>query len=294
VSAIDPALVRTLVDTAFPEWAGLPLTPVAEAGTDHHLFRLGDALCVRLPTADRIVGQADKEFRWLPELAPQLPLAVPNPVARGEPTADFPRAWGVYEWLEGRSAESARALGDRGAARILGTFVATLAGLDPEGGPLPGKHNFWRGCPLALRDEAVRDALATLDGIVDVDAAASVWEDALDAPLHDGRGRWVHGDLHPGNLLVCAGRLDAVIDFGGLAVGDPAVDLMPAWHWFSGEARAVFRTAVGAGDAAWRRGRGWALSMALLQLPAYGDDPARIARARASLDAVLEEAGARS
>ncbi len=175
-------------------------------------------------------------------------------------------------------------------AAALAQFVVALRGIDPGGGPEPGEHNFERGAPLATRDEEVRGALRRLEGDFDVVAAAAVWERALAAPAWDRLPVWIHGDLHGGNLLIDGGRLSAVIDFGGLGVGDPACDVMPAWTFLPAEARPTFRAALGVDDATWDRARGWALSMGLIALPYYKDtNPPLAANARRWIGETLRD-----
>jgi aminoglycoside phosphotransferase (APT) family kinase protein len=175
----------------------------------------------------------------------------------------------VYRWLEGEDEMHERVSNSRDAATALAGFVLALERIDPTGGPSPGAHNFGRGVPLALRDDFTRSAIASCAGTVDTDAVTAAWDEDLHAPAWDRPPVWIHGDLLPGNLLVEQGRLSAIIDFGGLGVGDPAVDLFGAWGFLSAEDRDVFRDALDVDDATWARGRGWALSIALVQLPYY-------------------------
>ncbi len=287
---VDAALVRRLISHQFPAWAELVVKRVPSGGTDNAMFRLGDELAVRLPRLARREGQVDKEQRWLPVLAPHLPLAVPEPVAMGEPGDDYPMRWSVCRWLSGRDALTTAPEDLEQAAVDLAGFVSALRAVDAEGGPPPGEHNFWRGEPIAVRDDMVRSALARLDGEVDRVAAAEAWATDASAPAWDGDPVWIHGDLMPGNLLVDNGRLHAVIDFGGLGIGDPAVELLPAWMMFSGPSRAAFRQAVGADDASWARGRAWALSVSLVALPYYRDtNPIICATARHTIAEVLAD-----
>ena len=284
---IDDGLVRRLIAAQFPRWRDRPVARVADAGTDHAIFRLGDDLAIRLPRIPSAARQVEKEQRWLPELAPQLPLPVPVPLGAGVPGEGYPWAWTVCRWLDGVGGGRL----DPSAADELAAFVAALQRLDPAGGPPPGEHNFFRGAPLATRDGAVRDALSRLDGsTLDVAAAGAAWEQALEAPVHTGRVRWIHGDLHPANLLALEGRMAGVLDFGGLGVGDPACDLMAAWTVLDAAARPAFRAGVAADDASWARGRGWALSVGLIALPYYRDrSPAFAAEARRWVDAALDD-----
>lgn len=285
----DASLVTRLVAGQFPQWAGFPVTPVASAGTDNAVYRLGDSMVVRLPRIHWAVGQVDKEHRWLPRLAPFLPLALPVPLAKGEPAEGYPYPWAVHRWLEGETTTLDRLADPHQAAVDLAKFVTALQRADTTGGPLAGEHNL-RGIPLAVRDAGIREAIAALRSMVDADAATAVWETALAAPEWNRAPVWFHGDLLPGNLLFQRGRLSAVIDFGGLGVGDPACDLMIAWSLFSGESRAVFRSALAVDDATWARGRGHALSQALIFIPYYLDtNPVGVGNAQCAIDEILTE-----
>jgi aminoglycoside phosphotransferase (APT) family kinase protein len=264
--AVDTGLVRRLLRAEHPEWAHLPLCPVQSAGTDNALFRLGDDLLVRLPRIHWAVDDVAKELRWLPRLTP-LPLQIPAPVAAGGPGEGYPWPWSVYRWLDGEEGTPDRIGNLTEAAVTLAEFVRALHRVDPAGGPRPGPGG--RGVPLATRDGATREAIAALGHRIDAEAVTAEWEAALAVGEWDAPPVWVHGDLTPRNLLVVEGRLAAVIDFGGLGVGDPAVDLIPAWNLFTGEARRVYRQESDVDDATWARGRGWALSIALIALPYY-------------------------
>jgi aminoglycoside phosphotransferase (APT) family kinase protein len=286
---IDAALVGRLIAAQFPHWVSLPIDGVASSGTDNAMFRLGDELAVRLPRREAATKQVEKEHRWLPKLAP-LPLEIPGPVAMGRPADGYPWQWSVYRWLEGENATTAQVDESRATALAIAGFVAALRRIDTAGGPGPGAHNFYRGAPLAHRDRYVRAAIASLGSEVDVAAVSAAWETALHAPEWQGAPTWIHGDLAPGNLLVREGRVRAVIDFGGLAVGDPACDLMVAWNFMTRETRDVFRHALPADESAWARGRGWALSMSLIALPYYlHTNPVIVENSRRTIAAVLSD-----
>jgi aminoglycoside phosphotransferase (APT) family kinase protein len=265
----DVSLVGRLVAAQFPRWAHFPIQPVASYGTDNAIYRLGDHLVVRLPRIREAAERLGKERRWLPRLAPFLPLEVPAPLAKGMPGEDYPWEWSVYRWLEGETATLERITDLRRAAIDLARFIAALQRIDPSVGPPPGQHNSFRGAPLAKRDASTRAAIASLHGEIDVGAVTAAWEAALRAPESQRPPVWIHGDLLAGNLLVEDGRLSAVIDFGCLGVGDSACELAVAWTLLSGEARDVFRAELSVDEATWTRGRGWALSWALIALPYY-------------------------
>ncbi|MPZ97919.1 MAG: phosphotransferase [Dehalococcoidia bacterium] len=288
----DASLVGRLIAAQFPQWAGLPIRQFDSAGTTNSLYRLGDDMAVRLPRRPGTDAEIDKEHRWLPQLGPHLPLAIPVPLARGVPGEGYPWPWSVYRWLEGETATT-EAIGDSpDTASALAEFVAALHRIDTAGGPAPGKHNYSRGVPLERRDVATRAAIASLEGVVDVDRVTAVWEAALEAPEWHGAPVWIHGDLLPSNMLVEQGRLSAIIDFGSSGVGDPACDVAVAWTLLSPTVRGVFREALAVDDATWARGRGWALSPALIALPYYTEtNPAMVRTARHTITAVLEDYG---
>ncbi|MFI7430384.1 aminoglycoside phosphotransferase family protein [Micromonospora sp. NPDC049836] len=284
----DVELVRRLLAGQFPHWAARPLRLVPSYGTDHDIYRLGADLAVRLPRIGWATNQAAREAEWLPRLAPHLPLAVPVPLAMGRPAEGYPFDWSVYEWLPGENANGTLHDLDRAAVDLAG-FIAALRRVDPSGAYPRGRGS--RGADLVELDEGVRDAVRRLGDRVDGGAVLRAWQESLDAPAYDGPGVWVHGDLLPGNLLVVDGRLAAVIDFGGLNVGDPACDLQPAWNVFTGASRARFRAELAVDDAGWLRGRGWALLQAVLALPYYWDtNPGIVRQASHALREVLADA----
>ncbi|MCF0082853.1 aminoglycoside phosphotransferase family protein [Streptomyces lomondensis] len=262
--ALDVSLVGRLVTEQFPRWAGQPLRRLESSGTENAMFRLGEDKVVRLPRHPRAVDAITHELRWLPRLGPGLPAASPEPLGQGEPGEAFPWPWSVYGWLDGRNPVPGALEEPERLAEDLAAYVRALRRKDASQGPLG-----YRGVPLATRDSFLREALAQLAGRVDTAAVAKAWEEALRAPEYTGPPVWAHGDLMAGNLLVTGGRLSAVIDFGTVGVGDPAVDLISAWCVLPAEVRGVFREAVGAGEAEWARGRGWALSIAVIALPYY-------------------------
>ena len=286
---IDAALVRRLIAAQFPPWADLPVRPVEAGGWDNRTFRLGPRMTARLPSAEPYALQVEKEHRWLPKLAPLLPLPIPVPLAKGAPAGGYPWQWSVYRWLEGEPASVGGIADLRRFATDLAEFLNALRRSDPTGGPPPGRHNFFRGGPLTVYDAETRQAIAALEGRVDTGAASVVWQAALGAKW-DGSPVWFHGDVAAGNLLVEDGRLGAVIDFGTSGVGDPACDLAIAWTLFGGESRDAFRAAMGLDDATWARGRGWTLWKALITLAEHIDtDPSQAAGARRVIDEVLAD-----
>ena len=269
-SAIDAALAERLVRAQFPQWAHLPLTPVPADGWDHRNFRLGDAMLVRLPSDAPYAGQVEIEQRWLPRLAPLLPLRVPQPLAQGAPGAGYPWHWSVLRWIEGETAAHAGVADLVAFARDLAAFLRALQRIDTHDGPPPGPRNFHRGGALATYDAEARSAIEALAGAIDARAALRVWDAAM-STAWSAPPVWIHGDMSAGNLLVRDGRLAAVIDFGLLAVGDPACDLAIAWTFMDAASRAVFRSQLALDDATWERGRGWALWKAAIVAAGLSD-----------------------
>jgi len=264
-AGITPAVVERLLAAQFPQWADLPVIRVELDGWDNTTFRLGDEMSVRLPSGDAYTAQVDKEHRWLPYLAPQLPLPIPQPLAKGAPTQEFPRPWSIYRWLEGEPATVERIADLERFATDLAAFLDALYRIDCVDEVAAGPHSHLRGAHVAAWDAQTRAAIAGLDGEIDGNAALATWERALETTF-DGPPVWVHGDVVATNLLVAGGELSAVIDFGCCAVGDPACDMAVAWTLFSGKSRRTFREALGVDDATWERGRAWALWKALIEI----------------------------
>ncbi|MFI1647419.1 aminoglycoside phosphotransferase family protein [Streptomyces avidinii] len=286
---VDEDLVRRLIAGQFPQWAALAVERIPSGGTVNCMYRLGDAMVVRLPMLAGGAEDVSMEQEWLPRLAPRLPTAVPEVLGAGEPAQGFPWAWSVYRWLPGENPRAGELAEPEALAADLAGFVAAMRSV-----ALPGAPRAYRGGPPASLDASTRAAIGQLRGIpqegVDCDAVTAVWEDALRAPAPDGPPVWLHADLMPGNLLVSGGRLSSVIDFGCMGVGDPACDLFPAWNLLPAGARNVFREALGVDDATWRRGRGRTLSQAVIALPYYRTtNPAMADNARHVIRAVLEE-----
>jgi aminoglycoside phosphotransferase (APT) family kinase protein len=262
---IDTELVRRLVRSQFPQWASLPVEPVAFGGWDNRSFRLGKDMVARLPSGEGYAPQVQKEQHWLPLLAPMLPVAIPVPLAMGRPGEGFAWSWSIYTWLDGETADHGHIGDPEGFAVALAGFIKALQRIEPTGGPPPGAHNCHRGGPLAVYDVEARHAIALLGDRNHAEAATDAWQAAIGAEWR-GPPVWLHGDLSPGNLLVRDGALTAVIDYGCCAVGDPACDLALAWSFFDADARTAFRAALEPDQDMWRRGRGWALWKALIVL----------------------------
>jgi aminoglycoside phosphotransferase (APT) family kinase protein len=282
VTATDVSLVDELIRTQFPHWHGLPITRVEHGGTSHALYRLGDELAVRLPHREWSSGEAERDAAVLPLLARHLPVAVPEPLALGEPGSGFPNHWTVVRWLSGETA-TVDAVGPDTPIR-LAEVVHALQGIEVNGAQwVPHRGN----ARLERADDRIRE------GIVELGAdprLVDLWQEALDAPRWDRPDRWVHSDLHGGNLLFTDGELTGVIDWGCAGVGDPAGDLMAAWLFLDDRGRRAFRRELSFDDAAWARARGWALELAVIGLPYYRDtNPVFADICRHTLDQLVAE-----
>jgi aminoglycoside phosphotransferase (APT) family kinase protein len=289
---LDPEWVRALLADQHPDLCDRPLR-LGASGWDNVLFRLGDDLVVRLPRRAMGAPLVLHEQRWLPELAPHLPLPVPVPLRAGRPALGYPWHWSVCRWFPGTMLADSPTHDPARLAVDLGGFLAALHRPAPHDAP----RNPWRGIPLAERAEltgrAIRD-LASVPGMagLDLEGIERRWEALRDTPAHTGVPVWLHGDPHPANLVIRGGRLAAVVDFGDLTSGDPAADLAVAWMALPVEWRETFRLAAGNPDEhTWRRAEGWALALAVACLGHSSDDPVIRGIGERTLAAVLAEAG---
>ena len=289
---VSAELVRALLAAQQPDLAHLPVQVLAN-GWDNLLCRLGEDLIARLPRRAQAAALVAHEQRWLPTLAPRLPLPIPAPVRLGEPGAGYPWHWSIVPFLPGRPAAVEPPADGAAAAVALAEFLAALhIPADPE-----APVNPYRGVPLQVRYELFTDALSRLDGSVDSAAARRAWASALAAPSWHGPPVWLHGDLHPANILVDQGSISAVIDFGDITAGDPAADLAVAWMLLPAGAHRQFRTVYGrasrygASEGLWARAEGWALALSLVFLAHSADNPMMFGIGERTLTAVLREAG---
>jgi aminoglycoside phosphotransferase (APT) family kinase protein len=264
---VDETLVSHLVAQQFPEWKNLSVRAVAVQGWDNRTFRLGDRMLVRLPSGQEYERQVQKEQKWLPILAPHLPLPIPVPLALGKPGEGYPWDWSIYQWLEGESANrvTLEAQDLEGIALALAHFLKALHRYDPAGAPTPGLHNWWRAAHTSVYDAETRALIQKLSGLIDEKSARELWEKAISSEWSKDPV-WVHGDVASGNLLLKDKKLSAIIDFGCMGIGDPACDLTIAWTFFKDRSRAIFKEAMDLDEATWTRARGWALWKALYEL----------------------------
>ncbi|WP_265445808.1 aminoglycoside phosphotransferase family protein [Flexivirga meconopsidis] len=279
--------VRTLVREQFPQWAALPAERVASTGTVNALFRLGSELVARPPLVpdDDAAADLDAEIDAAARFADATTAATPSLVARGEPSAAYPLPWSVWRWIPGRPAGE-QLSGSVQFASQLGHFVREVRLIATDGRQFDGRG---RGGVIADHEEWVEHCLEKSVGIIDVAALSALWTGFRALPRGDQPDTWTHNDLMPGNLLVRDGALAGVIDVGQAGVGDPAVDLQPAWNLFTAEARDAFRGAVGADDAQWERGRAWAFVQAMGSVWYYREsNPAMASLAHRTLTGLLE------
>lgn len=299
---IDAELVRALVGRAMPDYVDAPVRRLASSGSTNALFRLGEEFLVRLPR--RPGGSADisKEATWLPVLGPELPVSVPEVVAVFEPDCGYPERWSVVRWIDGEHPEvvDPETSVDPRRQRLARDLAAMLEALHqvevpPEAVSDP-RLRWYRGEPLVAMNQVTRENIercrALNDFEFDLDAAERIWDEAMKLPGTDRTNpRWYHGDLAAENLLVRDGRLTAVLDFGGLSVGDPTVDLVVAWDLLDPPARRLLRRQLGVEDAAWLRGRAWALCITLMIWYYWTTMPERRASRMAVGRNVLADAG---
>ena len=285
---LDADIVRALLTQQRAELADLPLRRVASTGTVNALFRLGDELVVRLPLVEEWSADIDHEWQWLPWLSDRITsLRLPEPVFKGRPNARYPFAWSIYRWIEGAPYDEKLVDDEAAAARALARFVLELRSIPVEEGTPPGGRD-----PLLELDEETREAIRDADGAIDAGAAMTVWEGSLAAPVWAGEPVWIHTDLLRPNLLVHDGRLEAVIDFGGVGVGDPASDLTAAWATFGPIGRRAYRDALQPDHGTWARGRGIALHQAAMIIPYYAEtNPGFVELARRTVGRILDDAG---
>lgn len=289
--SVSAHLVRRLLADQHPDLARLPVRFLAN-GWDNAMFRVGDELAARLPRRELSAQILLHEQQWLPLLAGGLPLPIPYPERTGAPAHGYPWSWSIVPYLPGEPAADADGLDLEDAATAVGGFLGALHVPAPARAPV----NPFRGVPLQDRGESVAANLALVAGEVDEAAARRAWAYAIAAPRYDGPPVWLHGDLHPANILVSDGRVSGVIDFGDLTSGDPAADLAAAWMLLPARLHGAFRDAYQAagapgrdpiGDALWTRARGWALNLGLVFLAHSADNPQLMAVGRRTLDAVL-------
>jgi aminoglycoside phosphotransferase (APT) family kinase protein len=286
---IDIPLVRALLLDQHPDLAHLPLTPVGD-GWDNAVFRLGDDFAVRLPRRAATAASMEHEQRWLPELAPRLPLPVPTPIRIGRPGSGFPWAWSVVRWFPGTNAAAGAIRDPQVVAVALGHFLRALH--QPAASDAP--RSPFRSIPLDARTARLHAQLDQLGDAVNRERVLALWDRLVVTPRWSGPPMWIHGDLHPANLLVVDGQLAAVIDFGDIACGDPATDLSVMWMLLPPEHRLALFAATGrnrsnpSDEQMWRRARGWALAIGVAVIALGRDGNPLTELGRKAVAAALE------
>ncbi|EJQ95779.1 aminoglycoside phosphotransferase family protein [Bacillus cereus] len=273
---ITADLVKKLIQEQFPKWAHLEVKPVKLSGHDNRTFHLGDQMSVRLPSAAAYAPQVEKENKWLPILSKELSLPISAPIAKGNPSEEYPWSWSINKWIEGETVTKENVRDLKGFATDLGSFLVELQSIDTSNGPIAGAHNFYRGGLISVYDKEARVAIENNKDVFDETLLKHLWDLALRSTW-DRKPVWVHGDIAPGNLLVKDGKLSAVIDFGILGVGDPACDAAMAWTFFDENSRNVFKEVLSIDEETWNRARGWALWKALITYDANKNSNKRVA-----------------
>lgn len=269
---ITPDLAHKLIVEQFPEYSHLQITDVEKQGHDNRTYRLGDDMLIRMPTAADYALKVPKEQELLPQLAKCLSVSIPAPIKMGNPSADYPFPFSIYKWLPGKSI-NLLTLTEQEKEQLafeLAKFLKELQAITDVEGPEPGQHNWWRGDHVSVYDKGAREQIAELLDVIDVTRALALWDQAR-ATRWNKAPIWIHGDFAIGNILMGGGRLSAVIDFGGAAVGDPACDLVIAWTYLSGKAREIFISEMDMDSDIWLRSRAWALWKATFELCQIAD-----------------------
>ena len=269
---ITPDLAGKLIAEQFPEFADLPIISVEQQGHDNRTYRLGKDMLIRMPTEESYALKVLKEQDLLPQLAPHLTFSIPVPIKMGAPSNDYPYPFSIYKWLEGTSINLLVLDNDclEKLAFDLAKFLKELQRIDNVDGPAPGQHNWWRGDHVSVYDEGAREQIATLSSFIDGNKAIQLWEKACTTRWNK-TPVWIHGDLSIGNMLMKNGNLSAIIDFGGMGLGDPACDLVIAWTFLKGKARDIFIKEMALDEETWLRAKAWALWKATFELCQLAD-----------------------
>lgn len=267
IISLSPNLAHRLIVEQFPELSDLPVIDVEKQGHDNRTYRLGAHMLIRMPTGPSYALKVPKEQELLPKLAKHLSVHIPVPIKMGHPAVDYPYPFSIYKWLSGKSINllTLTESNKKQLARDLAKFLKELQGIANVEGPNPGQHNWWRGDHVSVYDKGAREQIAELAEIIDAAKALALWEQAC-ATKWQKAPVWIHGDFAIGNILIDNGKLSAVIDFGGVAVGDPACDLVIAWTYFNGESREIFISEMAIDDDTLLRARAWALWKATYEL----------------------------
>lgn len=288
---ITPSLAQKLIMKQFPEYAHLPITSVEEQGHDNRTYRLGETMLIRMPTMECYALKVPKEQALLPKLAPHLSIKIPTPIKMGAPSQDYPYPFSIYKWLEGASLNILPLNHDylEKLAFDLATFLKELQSINTVEGPTPGQHNWWRGDHISVYDKEAREQFSALSGIIDRHRAVNLWEQACITKWNKPPV-WIHGDFAIGNMLVKNNKVSAIIDFGGMGIGDPACDLVIAWTYLTGKARNIFIQEIDLDEETWIRARAWALWKATFELCQINNkDSAKASVHKSIIKTILDE-----
>jgi len=265
---ITPYLAAQLIGEQFPEYAHLPITSVDKQGHDNRTYRLGNEMLIRMPAAKEYALKVPKEQDLLPKLAPYLSVSIPIPLKMGKPSSLYPYPFSIYQWLEGKSINLLTTLPTNTMeclALDLAKFLKELQSITEVDGPEPGQHNWWRGDRPSVYNQGAREQIKKLNSIIESNKAMKLWEEACKTKW-TLPPRWIHGDFAIDNILFQNNKLSAVIDFGGMAMGDPACDLVIAWTFLTGKARNLFIQSMKLDEKTWLRAQAWALWKATFEL----------------------------
>ncbi len=289
---INTVLVKKLINEQFPQWSHLDITPVKNGGYDNRTFHLGKEMSVRLPIDEGHSPQVEKEQLWLPKLKPHISLPIPTPVAMGKPSSDYPFCWSIYNWIEGEVLTKDNISDINTLANDLANFLLELHKINTKGAPAGGDHNYKRGCHPSVMNDWFYDSLNTLDNFpekgVDRKICIEIWETSLKSQWTNPPV-WIHGDIANGNLLVKDGKLSAVIDFGIMAIGDPAVDLTISWTFFDSASRKAFFEYTGLDINTLARARAWALWKAVITCHYNGITSSDFIQAKSVLNEIIND-----
>lgn len=286
---VGPEVARHLIVDQFPCWSDLPIRAVVGGGTDHTIYRIGDELAARFPlhggdpaeTRERLAVEAAAAR----ELAACSPVPVPEPVAIGAPGTGYPLPWSIQKWVPGLVATEEDPGGSVVFARDLAEFIHSLRTADTRGRRFSGNK---RGGDLKDHDDWMEECFRQSVGLLDVESLSEMWSRFRELP-RAGADVMAHGDLIPGNVLVGNERLVGVLDGGGFAPADPALDLVAAWHLLDERPRLELRTILGCGDVEWSRGMAWAFAQAMGLVWYYAESsPAMSRLGRRTLDRLTD------
>lgn len=270
---ITSDLISILIKEQFPEYSNLPIKPVDNQGHDNRTFRLGEEMLARMPSYKKYAAKVEIEQKWLPKLAPNISLKIPNPLHIGKASTDYPFNWSIYKWIDGKSLNqvSRHNLDLEEIAQTLANFIKEIHKIDTTNAPEAGEHNFYRGCDLGIYQSQAIDNILTLKDIIDDKRAISIMQTATKSKWSKNP-IWIHGDLAIGNILIKDNKINAIIDFGGMAIGDPACDLVLYWNFFEGKSQEIFKSELNLDQNTWNRARGWALWKACFEITSLQDN----------------------